>query len=67
MRKQTAHDRKTLEELLRDGIEGDEEIVEKVIADLIGETSRYENADVEKLIHDGQSRVIKAMNIEDWR
>ena len=63
----TATTRRDLEEFLRDAIEGDEGAVEAVIADLIGQTARYEDCDVEALIWDGQSRVIALMGVEDWR
>jgi len=63
----TATTRRDLEEILRDGIEGDPETVEAVIHELIGETARYEDADIETLIHEGQTRVIAYMGVEDWR
>ena len=63
----TATTRRDFEEILRDGIEGDAEIVEAVIADLVGETARYEDADMDALIHEGQTRVIVAMGVDDWR
>ena len=56
-----------MEEILRDGIEGDPEAVEAVIAELVGETARYENADIEALIHKAQTLVIAYMQVEDWR
>lgn len=61
MRKPIAHDRRQLEELLRSGIEGDKDAVDEVIADLIGETNRYEDADISKLIEVGQERVLRKM------
>lgn len=52
---------------MRDGIEGDADVVEEVIAELVGETARYEDADMEALVHEGQARVIAYMGVEDWR
>ena len=63
----TATTRRDLEEILRDGIEGDPEAVEAVIEELVSETARYEDADMEALIHEGQTRVIEYMGVEDWR
>ena len=65
--KRTATTRRDLEEILRDGIEGDPEAVEAVIAELVSETARYENADIEALIHKAQTLVIAYMQVEDWR
>lgn len=63
----TATTRRDLEEILRDGIEGDADKVEAVIEELVSETARYEDADIEALIHEGQTRVIAYMGVEDWR
>jgi hypothetical protein len=63
----TATTRRDFEEILRDGIEGDADKVEAVIAELVGETARYEDADMEALVHEGQARVIAYMGVEDWR
>jgi len=65
--KRTATTRRDLEEILRDGIEGDPEAVEAVIDQLVGETARYEDADIEALIYKGQTLVIAYMQVEDWR
>ena len=59
--------RRDLEEILRDAIEGDADKVEAVIEELVSETARYEDADIEALIHEGQTRVIAYMGVEDWR
>lgn len=59
--------RRDLEEILRDGIEGDADKVEAVIEQLVSETARYEDADIEALIDEGQTRVIAYMGVEDWR
>lgn len=59
--------RRDLEEILRDGIEGDADKVEAVIEELVSETARYEDADIEALIDEGQTRVIAYMGVEDWR
>lgn len=59
--------RRDLEEILRDGIEGDADKVEAVIEELVSETARYEDADIEALIDEGQTRVIAYMSVEDWR
>ena len=59
--------RRDLEEILRDAIEGDADKVETVIDELVSETARYEDADIEALIHEGQTRVIAYMGVEDWR
>ena len=66
-RKKVATTRRDFEEILRDGIEGDADKVEAVIEELVSETRRYENADMDVLIHEGQTRVIHYMVIEDWR
>ena len=63
----TATTRRDFEDILRDGIEGDAKVVEAVIAELVGETARYEDADMEALVHEGQTRVIAYMGVEDWR
>ena len=63
----TATTRRDLEEILRDAIEGDADKVETVIDELVSETARYEDADIEALIHEGQTRVIAYMGVEDWR
>ena len=63
----TATTRRDLEEILRDGIEGDPEAVEAVIAELVGETARYEDVDIEALVHKAQTFVIAYMQVEDWR
>lgn len=63
----TATTRRDLEEILRDGIEGDADKVEAVIKELVSETARYEDADIEALIDEGQTRVIVYMGVEDWR
>jgi len=63
----TATTRRDFEEILRDGIEGDADKVEAVIEELVSETARYENADMEALIDEGQTRVIEYMGVEDWR
>ena len=63
----TATTRRDLEEILRDGIEGDADKVEAVIEQLVSETARYEDADIEALIDEGQTRVIAYMGVEDWR
>ena len=63
----TATTRRDLEEILRDGIEGDADKVEAVIEELVSETVRYEDADIEALIDEGQTRVIAYMGVEDWR
>ena len=63
----TATTRRDFEEILSDGIEGDADKVEAVIEELVSETARYEDADMEALIHEGQSRVIAYMCVEDWR
>jgi hypothetical protein len=63
----TASTRRDLEEILRDGIEGDADKVEAVIEELVSETARYEDAHIEALIHEGQTRVIAYMGVEDWR
>ena len=67
MATRNATSRRDFEEILRDGIEGDAEIVEAVIADLVGETARYEDADMDALVYEGQTRVIVAMGVDDWR
>ena len=64
---QIANTRRDLEEILRDGIEGDADKIEAVIEELVSETARYEDADMEALIHEGQTRVIAYMGVEDWR
>ena len=64
---QIATTRRDLEEILRDGIEGDADKIEAVIEELVSETARYEDADMEALIHEGQTRVIAYMGVEDWR
>ena len=64
---QIATTRRDLEEILRDAIEGDPDKVEAVIEELVSETARYEDADMEALIHEGQTRVIAYMGVEDWR
>ena len=64
---QIATTRRDFEEILRDGIEGDADKVEAVIEELVSETARYEDADIEALIHEGQTRVIAYMGVEDWR
>jgi len=56
-----------LEEILRDGIEGDPEVVDAVIAELVSRIARYEDADTEALIHKAQTLVIAYMQVEDWR
>lgn len=63
----TAITRRDLEDILREGIEGDPEAVEAVIEQLVGETARYEDADIEALIHKAQTLVIAYMQVEDWR
>jgi hypothetical protein len=63
----TAPTRRDFEEILSDGIEGDADKVEAVIEELVSETSRYEDADMDALIHEGQTRVIAYMGVEDWR
>jgi len=63
----TATTRRDFEAILRDGIEGDADKVEAVIEELVSETARYEDANMEALIHEGQTRVIEYMGIEDWR
>ena len=63
----TATTRRDLEDILRDGIEGDADKVEAVIEELVSETARYEDADIEALIDEGQTRVIAYMGVEDWR
>lgn len=63
----TATTRRDLEEILRDGIEGDADKVEAVIEELVSETARYEDADIEALIHEGQTRLIAYMGVDDWR
>jgi hypothetical protein len=65
--RKTANNRRDFEAILRDGIEGDTDKVEAVIAELVSETARYENADMDYLIYEGQTRVIRYMGIEDWR
>ena len=59
--------RRDLEDILRDGIEGDADKVEAVMEELVSETARYEDADIEALIDEGQTRVIAYMGVEDWR
>lgn len=59
--------RRDLEDILRDGIEADADKVEAVIEELMSETARYEDADIEALIDEGQTRVIAYMGVEDWR
>jgi hypothetical protein len=66
-RKQVATTRSDFEKILRDGIEGDADKVEAVIEELVSETMRYETADMEALIDEGQTRVIHYMGVEDWR
>jgi hypothetical protein len=66
-RKKVATTRRDFEEILRDGIEGDADKVEAVIEELVSETMRYETADMEALIDEGQTRVIHYMGVEDWR
>jgi len=66
-RKKVATTRRDFEEILRDGIEGDADKVEAVIEELVSETMRYETADMEALIDEGQTRVIHYMGIDDWR
>jgi hypothetical protein len=66
-RKKVATTRRDFEEILRDGIEGDADKVETVIEELVSETMRYETADMEALIDEGQTRVIHYMGVEDWR
>ena len=66
-RKQVATTRSDFEKILRDGIEGDADKVEAVIEELVSETMRYETADMEALIDEGQTRVILYMGVEDWR
>ena len=63
----TATTRRDFEDILRDAIEGDAAKVEAVIEELVSETARYEDADIEALIHEGQTRVIAYMGVEDWR
>ena len=53
----TATTRRDFEEILRDGIEGDADKVEAVIEELVSETARYEDADTEALVLEGQRRV----------
>lgn len=65
--KKVATTRRDFEEILRDGIEGDADKVEAVIEELVSETMRYETADMEALIDEGQTRVIHYMGVEDWR
>jgi len=52
-----------LDEILRDGIEGDADKIEAVIEELISETSRYEDADTGALILEGQRRVYWYMGL----
>ena len=59
--------RRDLENILRDALEGEPDKVEAVIEELVSETARYEDADIEALIHEGQTRVIAYMGVEDWR
>ena len=66
-RKKVATTRRDFEEIHRDGIEGDADKVETVIEELVSETMRYETADMEALIDEGQTRVIHYMGVEDWR
>ncbi len=66
-RKKVATTRRDFEDILRDGIEGDADKVEGVIEELVSETTRYETADMEALIDEGQTRVIYYMGVEDWR
>ena len=66
-RKQVATTRSDFEKILRDGIEGDADKVEAVIEELVSETMRYETADMEALIDEGQTRVIHYMGVDDWR
>ena len=63
----TATTRRDLENILRDALEGEPDKVEAVIEELVSETARYEDADIEALIHEGQTRVIAYMGVEDWR
>ena len=63
----TATTRRDLEEILRDALEGEPDKVEAVIEELVSETARYKDADIEALIHEGQTRVIAYMGVEDWR
>jgi len=63
----TATTRRDFEAILRDGIEGDADKVEAVIEELVSETARYEDVNMEALIHEGQTRVIEYMGVEDWR
>ena len=63
----TATTRRDLENILRDALEGEPDAVETVIDELVSETARYEDADIEALIHEGQTRVIAYMGVEDWR
>ena len=63
----TATTRRDLENILRDALEGEPDAVEAVIEELVSETARYEDADIEALIHEGQTRVIAHMGVEDWR
>ena len=63
----TATTRRDLENILRDALEGEPDAVEAVIEELVSETARYEDADIEALIHEGQTRVIAYMGVEDWR
>lgn len=66
-RKKVATTRRDFEKILRDAIEGDADKVEAVIEELVSETMRYETADMEALIDEGQTRVIHYMGVEDWR
>ena len=62
-RARTATTRRDLEEILRDGIEGDADKIDAVVEELISETSRYEDADTRALILEGQIRVYFYMGL----
>lgn len=59
--------RSDLEQLLEGSVDGEPSVVAEVIAEIVSETGRYEDVDADAVIEDAQTRVIRAMGVEDWR